>query len=119
MKKLVVVVVLTAFLGITAFFQLQQPTQAKGPPLKVKIIGFYQVAMERIDIGPNASLSVTLSCDPGDQVVGGGFALGSSEMAVIRNEPDNNLINWELQVRNDGVAASWFRARANCVDVTG
>jgi hypothetical protein len=93
-------------MSVSLLFQLQQTIEAKkSTPPPAPQIEFYQVAMERVDVSPFGDIAITLSCDSGDLATGGGFALGSLNMVVLRNEPDNN-------------AASWFRARANCIKVS-
>ena len=103
---------------VNLLFLLQQTIQAKGKPPTQPPVEFYQVEVQQ-NLGPNAGVSFTLSCDSGDQVIGGGYALWNGlDMMVIRNEPDNTLSNWEIQVKNDKLDQSdTVRGRVNCLRV--
>jgi len=117
-KKYIPILVLSMLLSASLLFQLQQTIEAKKPTPPAPQIEFYQVVVQQ-NLGPNAGVSFTLSCDSGDQVIGGGYALGSGlDMMVIRNEPDNTLSNWEIQVKNNKLDQSdTVRGRVNCLKV--
>jgi len=119
MTKYISILLLLMLLSGSLLFLRQQTIQAKGKPPTQPSVEFYQVSIERHNLAKGADVALNLSCDPGDFAVGGGYALGSGGvgMLVSRNEPDSNLMTWEIKVQNNGDADSWVRVRVNCLKV--
>src|SRR5262245_1077143 len=55
----------------------------------------------------------SVTCEPGEELVGGGYAVTDTSMAVVSSYP--NASTWTVQVVNRGKIAAPLTVEVNCV----
>ena len=87
MKKYILVV-LSMLISVSLLFHLQQTIEAKKPLPAAPQIEFYQVSQQFVEVPAFSDLTITLSCNEGDQILGAGYFLSTLNMRVLMNQPD-------------------------------
>ena len=112
-------VVLAALVGLGALRGSERPgAQEEGPSTYSRVLTTYE---ERVTANPGLSYTETFAtarCDPGDQLLSGGFSGLDEGTAVIANGPDTVssaeawLVGWENDASPDAVEVTVLCAEA-------
>jgi hypothetical protein len=82
----------------------------------VTAITVTRVSSGWVSVGPNTANGVTVPC-PSGRAVAGGFDADSTWVQAARSYPSSSMTEWNVTMRNDGSAASDFKAYAICLTV--
>jgi hypothetical protein len=101
----------------------QGPQGEQGPQGPPGPSGSTYVKREGINIPPNDGRVPSVSCDEGDELTGGGYAIAShlglqtpSPVVVPQSAPNDAGTRWEVLVRNNSNEIVSFWTYAICLD---